>query len=239
MNPFTRTYAHWLGAALLVASIALAYTHLSAHAQTAATPEFMVTWQAENYAPADFMGKLLPINKTPVEIVFNLLQDGKILDLSKTEVRWYINDKLQISGAGKQVTRFMAPELATEDQEIRIDIPSYKGKELIKTLTIPMTSPQVVIQAPYLVNQISYGATELKALPYFFNVTDLYKLDLHWFINEAEPQSADPISTPNELTLQTTKDIPLGTKTEVKVSIQNQKNATEIAGQSLFFTVVQ
>lgn len=199
----------------------------------------MVTWQAENYAPADFLGKLLPTNNTPIEVVFNLLQDGKILDLSKTGIRWYVNDKLPEEGAGKQTLRFVASDLFVENQTIRINIPNYKGQELTHTLVIPIVVPQVVIQAPYLSGALPYGEARFKALPYFFNITNLLGVTLNWFVNGVQPKSEGIVTNPDELVLSTPKEIPVGTETEVRVSLQNRKNETEFASQSLLLRVIE
>lgn len=204
-------------------------------AQTATAPQFMVTWQAQNFAPADFAGKLLPIANTPIDVVFNVIENGKIADLTNTEVRWYVNNKIQQSGRGRQTLRFNAPEFSGGDQEVRISIPSYKNRELTKTITIPVTTPQVIIQTPLISNEVPRGDIRLKALPYFFNVSNLKNLGITWLINNTKPTSGEEITNPDELTLETPEEIPAGTQTTIEVLVQ--KNTAETAARSLILKV--
>lgn len=206
-----------------------------AYAQTTTAPRFMVTWQAQNFAPADFAGKLLPIANTPIDVVFNIIENGKIADLANTEVRWYVNNKIQQSGRGKQVLRFSAPEFGGEDQEVRISIPNYKNRELTKTIVIPVTAPQVIIQTPFISNEIPRGEIRLRALPYFFNVSSIKNLGISWLVNNIRPTSEEGITNPDEMNLTTPAEIPAGTQAAIEVLVQ--KNTAETAAQSLILKV--
>lgn len=210
-----------------------------AYAQTTTAPRFMVTWQAQNFAPADFTGKLLPIANTPIDVVFNIIENGKIADLANTEVRWYVNNKIQQSGRGKQALRFSAPEFGGEDQEVRISIPNYKNRELTKTIIIPVTAPQVIIQAPFISNEIPRGEIRLRALPYFFNVSSIKNLRFRWLVNGTAPTSNEAITNPEELTLETPEEIPLNNRTTVGISAQNKSDTAEVAAQSLILKVTK
>jgi hypothetical protein len=208
-------------------------------AQTATAPQFMVTWQAQNFAPADFAGKLLPIANTPIDVVFNVIENGKMVDLTNTEVRWYVNNKIQQSGRGRQTLRFNAPEFSGGDQEVRISIPSYKNRELTKTITIPVTIPQVIIQTPFISNEIPRGEIRLKALPYFFNISNLRNLKFGWLVNGVAPTSEGVITNPEELILETPAEIPTNNQTSIGVSIQNKNNTLEAAARSLVLKVTK
>src|SRR3989338_8026257 len=104
----------------------------SVDAQTA-LPQFLVSWQAQSYAPARYQGKIFPTKGTPIVISFELIDNGKIVDLSKTAVRWYINDELvknEDNGLGIKSLQFNLPDYAGQETEIRIAIPDYKGSQL-------------------------------------------------------------------------------------------------------------
>ena len=61
-----------------------------AHAET----EFMTSWQTKTYAPAWYEGKVFPTYQSFVMVGFELVENGKIVDLSRTVVRWYVDGKL-------------------------------------------------------------------------------------------------------------------------------------------------
>ena len=65
--------------------------------QTTSRPQFMVSWQAQSYAPSWYQGKIFPTKGSRINVVFELVDGGKIADLSKLKVRWYLNDKLVLN----------------------------------------------------------------------------------------------------------------------------------------------
>ena len=46
-------------------------------------PQFMVSWQADSYAPSWYQGKIFPVHGSRIKIGFELTDNGKIIDLSK------------------------------------------------------------------------------------------------------------------------------------------------------------
>lgn len=207
-------------------------------AQTA--PEFMATWRAESFVPADFKGKALPTKKTRVEVVFNLIDNKKIAELRNVEVRWYVDNKLQQRGNGMQSFMFVVPDIAADENEIRIEIPDYKGVSIEKTIAIPITSPHLVIKSPYLGNEIKRGEITLTALPYFFNAQNIGELALRWIVNgEEAQQTEEAITSPNVLSMIIPEEIPLGGTIDVRTTAKNSTRDTEIAGRSILFTVTE
>lgn len=71
---------------------------LLAFGQTA--PEFLVSWRASNYVPADYQGKILPSKNSAVEIGFDVIDKNKIADLSRHNINWFLGDNLIRSGVG-------------------------------------------------------------------------------------------------------------------------------------------
>ena len=45
-----------------------------------ASPEFLISWRAVNYVPADYQGKILPSKSSPIEAGFDLVDKNKIVD---------------------------------------------------------------------------------------------------------------------------------------------------------------
>src|SRR3989338_4500294 len=78
-----------------------------AKAQT--PPEFLVSWRALNYVPADYQGKIFPTKSTRVEAAFDLIDKNKVADLSRNEIAWYLNNNFLRSGVGLKTIAFDVP----------------------------------------------------------------------------------------------------------------------------------
>ena len=97
--------------ALLVVGYWLA---ISVNAQV--RPEFLITWRASNYAPSDFAGKILPIPGSALTAALEIIDGGRIADLSQTEIRWSVNNKIGQSGKGIKTFSFLIDQFEREDQ---------------------------------------------------------------------------------------------------------------------------
>ena len=159
------------------------------YAKAQAVPQFLVSWQANSYVPVWYQGKIFPVKGSLVNISFELIDNGKIADLSKTKVRWYLNDNLVLNennGLGIKQYSFNTTNYSGQDIEVRIALFDYKGgSQIDKIIRIPVVSPEVVIDAPYEKNLIGAGKNLFIAYPFFFNIGDLSKLSFEWTANEA------------------------------------------------------
>ena len=186
-------------------------------------PEFMITWKSNSYVPASYAGKIMPTRNTPINISLELKEDGKLANLSKNEVRWFVNNKLKQSGVGLKNFTF-APELtANQPQIIRIAIINYRGTDLTKTIAIPLANPEVVVT--------SIGANVFKAFSYFFNIDKINDLKWEWSANNIK--ATGTAQEPDVLTL----DIQggrLGDTVDLKLTvIQDILNSLETASYSI------
>ncbi|MEK7192012.1 MAG: hypothetical protein AAB646_00660 [Patescibacteria group bacterium] len=189
-------------------------------------PEFMVTWKANSYAPAGYQGKILPIANTPIEVSFELIDGGKLADLSRNEIRWYLNGNFEKSGKGLKSLSFSADGLNGNNQQVRITVMNYKGTELDEIVDIPMAVPEVVIDAPYPDNQVGIGENFLTALLYFFNLDNASQGAINWSANGADSQGL--ANNPEILNLDT-KDLDSNTPINLQASARNLLNPFEIA----------
>ena len=190
------------------------------------TPEFMLTWKAANYAPPEYQGRGFPASDTRVDVALELIDSGRLADLSGVNVRWYANNSLQKSGAGLKNFTFNADGVRG-DQAIRVVINGYRGLALEKTVTIALASPEVVIDG---------GPNTFRALPYFFNFGDVRKADFTWSANGAEV-AGDP-NSPDVLLLDT-RDLAPGTEISLEATIKNVFRALESASESIRFSTPQ
>ncbi len=203
-----------------------------ANAQT--SPQFLISWQAQNYAPSWYQGKILAVNSAPVNISFELIDGGKIVDLSKTVVRWYVNDNLVINednGLGIKKLKINIPDYNGGQTQIRIAVVDYRGGDLIdKLVEIPVVSPEAVINAPYADGKIKTGSSILGLIPFFFNINDINNLLVGWSINGQVPANSD---NPYLLNLNIGSDTPQNTQINVSVSVKNILKQLEFANQSI------
>ena len=199
----------------------------------AASPQFLISWKAYNYTPSWYQGKNFPIYSTPVEISFELLENDKIVNLSKHEVRWYINNSLFTKGKGLRTISFISKNKAGTNMVIRIAIVAYKGEELNKLIYIPAKSPEVVINSPYLTNIAKIGETyRFKALPFLFNANRLNNLSFDWTINNQAMFSEEVDENPDILILNVSTSTPAGMQINLSAVVSNILNTVESATEN-------
>lgn len=157
-------------------------------AQTAAKPDFMISWQARSYIPAWYQGKIFPTKDSFIEVAFELIEKNQIADLSKTKVRWYINDHLvknEDSGLGIKSISFNTRDYPEQETGIGIVVFDYKNfGEMSKYFRIPVSSPGVVIDAKFPERKISTGQNLFYAYPFFFNTPTIDDISFNWTANE-------------------------------------------------------
>ena len=208
---------------------------INVNAQIVSQPQFLVSWRADSTAPSWYLGKIFPTKGTAVEVSFELVDSGKPADLSKTVIRWYINDKLvknESDGLGIKYLKFIATDYPGQDAEIRISIPDYKNLgPLDKIITIPIVKPQVVIVAPYPDRNITAGKSVFETIPFFFSAQDLSEIVYKWFVdNRAVSDLGD---NQRVLDLNIPQEAPKGTIINIKATAKNLLRETEFASGNL------
>ena len=201
----------------------------------AASPQFLVSWQSKNYGPSWYQGKIFPTKDSMVEVSFELMDNGKIADLSKEKIRWYINDNLEKnedSGLGIKSLRFSTPAYPGRITEVRIEIFHYKGGEVIgKIINIPSVWPEVVIDAPYADNKIGVGLSVFKAFPFFFNVKNFYDLSAELSAMGQRVEGAGVNAW--TLNLNIDSKAPKDTEINLSVSVKSLLKELEFASKNL------
>jgi hypothetical protein len=205
---------------------------LIAHAQTES--QFLASWQAKTYAPSWYQGKIFPLKDSAIEVSFELIENGKIADISKEKVRWYLNDKLysnENKGLGRKSIIFLMPDYSGRSAEVRIEIFQYReGKTIGKIIDIPSVSPEVVIDSPYPNNRINIGASNFSAYPFFFSAKNLNDFGVEW---SAMGQKSDAGGNPWQLNLNIDQRAPKNTEINLSVSVKNFLKELEFASRSL------
>lgn len=197
-------------------------------------PQFLVSWQAQNYAPAWYQGKILPVSGTPVSISFELVDNGKIADLSKTTIRWYVNDNLVINennGLGIKNLKINIPYNSGGQTEIRIVALDYLAGGMIdKIIEIPAVNPEVVIGVPYPNREIKVGVSTFNLIPFFFSINDLNNLSVGWLMNGQKPKTTD---NPYIFNLNVGSDMLSGARVDISASVKNNLKDSESANKNI------
>ena len=183
-------------------------------------PEFMVTWKSGNYAPADYQGKIFPINSSTLEVAMELIDNGRLADLSANTIRWNVNGEFYKSGQGLKVISFTA-DGAKGDQTADISL-TYRGKSLDKRVIIQLARPEVVITG---------GPDIFQALLYFFNLSSPAQAKFTWTVNNASVEASG--QNPDVLALS--GSVPSGSDLNIRVDIQNLMKTLETAAGSIQF----
>jgi len=215
----------------LLSTFYLLLATISASAQT--TPQFLVSWQAESYVPSWYQGKVLATKGSAIKVSFELIDSGKIADLSKKKVRWYINDKLvqnENKGLGLKFYSFIADDYPGQDTEIRITIVDYKDEVLDKIIVIPIVSSEAVIDVPYPNREIKSGRNSFFAYPFFFNIKDLNKLSFEWLVDNRPAEAGDNSAI---LDLNVDSLAPKGFGINVKLTIKNLLDELSFASKNI------
>lgn len=201
--------------------VSLFYWH-----KTNAATEFLTSWKSPNsYVPNWYVGKALPTKDSKIIVSFEILEDGKLVNLKKTAIRWYLNDKLianEKDGFGVQTISFMVPNDIDGDIVVRISLPNYKNKGIENSFIIPVKSPQISIEALSYNNDIAKKETTFTAWPFFFDVKFTNELISRWFVDGREAKNS--AASNMKLRVDFSKPDFNNAQTQVEVQITNQKN---------------
>jgi hypothetical protein len=231
---------------VLMLSLFCLFSFLPTKAQTAPTlpslalPEtpdynFLISWKANNYVPSDYQGRIMPSKNSEVEVSFDLLDKGTIIDISKQQINWNLNHRSLRSGIGLQSIKITFN--SNSEQLLEIELPDYKDAKykmayLDYFIKIPGRAPEVVINAPYPNNIIKIGQNPFQALPYFFNITNLGQLKFEWSV-DGQKQTNSQYPHILGLDLSSLSQPQEGSNTSIEVFTQNLSNQLEFATQNI------
>jgi len=188
----------------------------------------ILTWQAQNFVPADYLGKILPTTGAPIKVGLEMVNENKIQNLAQTNIRWYIDEKLLTQGLGLKQIFFRATQAPTYSHLVRSVIQT--ENEIDATTEIPIVNPKVIIKAP---NFAAVGKNLLQAIPYFFNINNLNDLVFNWNVNNQTVQGN------NFLQLELTPPIPTNNNLDIKVMAKNLNNDLEFSSKEINLSVQQ
>lgn len=221
---------------LLSCFIAFLLYFSPAHAQTVAAPNFFVTWRSGAYVESAYQGKILPTAGAPLTIAFELIDGGKLANLSKTMIRWIKNDKIVQSGIGLQTVTIPTSPIADRDEiRIKIVVSQYKGADLPHSFVLPVAAPEVVIRAPFVNRFIPTGTQTLRALFYYWNTDRAGTLIANWSLQGERLTT----SGGNRAATITLPQSAAGQSLHLTVSATNEADNLELASASQTLTIAQ
>ncbi len=187
----------------------------------------IITWRANNFYPADYRGRALPSLGTPITVAAEVLQNNKLLDTSQANFLWYVDENLIARGIGLKTTTFNAQVAAGNYHFVRVLV--QMGNNSFENSTrIYIAKPIVALEGDFPNQSAPAGGQILvRAVPYFFNVSGLNKLNFFWLINGLEKQSGND----NQLLLTINNDS--GNALTISASAQNANNPLEFGGGKL------
>ncbi|MBI2033499.1 MAG: hypothetical protein HYT13_00130 [Candidatus Liptonbacteria bacterium] len=196
-------------------------------------PQIFITWSTKVYVPSDFPGKAFPSAMSPIAASVFVVDNGKVADLSRQIIYWYLDDELISNSVGVQSVRFIAKDVIAGIQSLRVQFPNYKNDILIKTVEIPIVSPEAVIELPLKDNNFSSQRLDMKGKPFFFNVPIASRLTFLWSVNG---QKASSTKNQDELNINFGSEPALGSIFNVDLIIRNVQNIQEFARKNLVLT---
>lgn len=154
-----------------------------ARAQTQSDTYAFLTWHANNFYPADFEGKALPINGTTVSVTVGFVKGQKIQDPSGMPITWYLDGGVLNQGIGLNQTSFIITKTSGGRHLLRADVETSNGT-FSAAVSIPVVSPEtVIINREGNDGVPASTGVNLEAMPYFFNVTSFDDLIFTWLVN--------------------------------------------------------
>lgn len=153
-----------------------------------ATDELVLSWQAQNLYPANYMGKALVTEGTPVIVSLEMLRGGALFDVSNAPIKWYLDGRFIEGGTGLKNITFYPRARRGNTHIVKASL-VVNGKTTSGFLEIPIHEKQVVLESPSARNTIlSNTSLLLTAVPYFWNVSSLSDLVISWKIqNQTVP----------------------------------------------------
>lgn len=186
--------------------------------------QIIITWQANNFYPSDYLGKALPALNTPIIVSAEIIKNGKVFDSSKTNFSWYADNELIGQGINLKEVSFITKKTDRDTYFIKVTTES-NGTKNENSIRIPVSENKLVMLIPYPSHLVKAGSkTAIQALPYFFNISSLKELTFIWQINGQKYDAAND----NQLILSLgTPKTPDQADIQISVLAQNKRNPQE------------
>ncbi len=191
------------------------------------TAQIIITWQANNFYPANYLSKALVTKDTQVIVSAEVVEQNKFVDLSKTNLTWYVDDEIKNSGQNIKEIAFAAQKPEGDSHFVRVTVEKVGGRDLETSIRIPVSRHLIVLETPYPDQLIrTETKTQIQAVPYFFNISSLTDLNFSWQVNDKSLETGNDNQLFLNLGRPKTNE---QREIQIHVSVQNQRNQLEFA----------
>jgi hypothetical protein len=218
---------------LSLIALVMMVSAVAAYAQTLpgqANSQLVITWHASrSYVPPSYPGKALPSQSSPITASVEAFTNGARGNLGNVTIYWYLNDVLLGGGPG---VRSMTFNLfgGGGGQSLRVQATDYPAGLLTSSVSIPVTNPAVVIEAPYAGGFFSANPLLVDAVPYFFNAASPSQLGFTWSVNG---ETAGNVENPDRLQVSLSPGTQSGSMVSISVAATNAADNTSASDQKV------
>ena len=143
----------------------------------------IITWQANNYFPANYQGRAMITPNSLIVASVELIQNGKLSDLTNANIQWYVNGIPTDGGVGFKTTSFIAKPQTDGYVTIKASV-TIGGSEYDNSYRVQTAQPVIIINTQNSENSVPAGSqSTISASPYFFNISSLDDLSFFWSVN--------------------------------------------------------
>ncbi|MEK7512828.1 MAG: hypothetical protein AAB601_01375, partial [Patescibacteria group bacterium] len=166
-----------------------------------------------------------------VQMAVEALKDGRLVNLSRATIFWYLDNKLISRGEGLKETLFSATRQAGDTHTVRVVAQLPEEERLEASFQVPAGERRLAIGGVSRGAALAPGGqVALEALPYFFNIASVADLTFFWSIGGAR----QPGITGNTVTMTA----PTGERAvEIQLSAQGARDPYEFAQTRILFPV--
>lgn len=188
-------------------------------------PFLYLTWKARSYAPDNYLGKIIPGANSPILVSLEAFENGKVVDLSRSQIKWYVNGELFSTTVGQKSFTIRTPKKPDSGiMSIRAEVVDKWSRIKMKTVSIPVSPPLVVLKSNYLSRSFGENKISVSAYPYFFGATSLSDLVFSWKVNSRPVSSAE---NPQIVDISFNQDAEPGSSIIVEASVTNPNGVSE------------
>jgi len=206
------------------------YLLIPANAQTPA--QVILTWQANNFYPANYQSKPLASPNTPITVSAEVSNGGKLIDLSRANFIWYADGKIIGRGEGAKEATFNGQKTDGDDYFVRVVI-DLNNNKFENSMRVPAVGQFIVIESSAAEKSAPAGSQIfLQIIPYFFNVSSLEGLSFSWRINEKQIDGGNQLAVNVGL-----PQTPEQSMVRINAFVQNRLNSLEFANAKTQLTV--
>ena len=98
--------------------------------------QILLTWQANNFYPADYQGKPLATPNSRITVALEILKNNKFLNLNQANVFWLLDDKPIDNGRGLKEIGFVVKKQEGDNHVVRVTV-QLENQKLESLILVP------------------------------------------------------------------------------------------------------